>query len=69
MQTEGQPDLSKLTVTFLSFVNSYFRLKKAETIRKAKPFWHVRVIAAILATIVTRRPLRTLVTKITTANT
>jgi len=69
MQTEGQPDMRKLTVTFLSFVNSYFRLKKAENVRKAKPFWHVRVIAAILATIVTSRLLVTLVIKITTANT
>ena len=70
MQTEGQTDVRKLIVTFRKTANSYFRLENAENVRKAKPFWRVRVIAAILATIIIfRRLLVTLVTKITKANT
>jgi hypothetical protein len=69
MQTVGQTDVRKLIVTFCNFTKSYFRLKNAENVRKAEPFWRFRVIAAILATNVTRRLLVTLVTKITIANT
>ena len=43
--------------------------KKTENVSKAKLFCRVRVIAAILATTVTKRLLVTLVTKIITANT
>jgi hypothetical protein len=69
MQTEGHTDMRKLKVTFRNFAKSYFRIKNAENVRKAKPFSRVRVIAAILATIIIKRLMVTLVTKITKANT
>jgi hypothetical protein len=49
---DGRIDTHEETNSNLA--NSHFLLKKAtKKVRKAKPFWRVRVIEAILATIVT----------------
>ena len=67
---DGRTDRrEEVNSNFSLFCEKLLSPKNAENVHKAEPFWPFRVIAAILATNVTRRLLVTLETKITVANT